>query len=396
MKNNLSRREFLEYCGALTAGAVLLPLAGCGRSVSTSEGVLAVPKEGYPLVDAAGSHYDIGKTIGAAMKDRILGHFRYSEEYRNSIDYFKGPGREVVASMFSHARSAFPHLVDELEGMAESLEIPLMHLFAFNCKAEIELTRNPPGCSTIALKTGHRVILAHNEDGNDLNIGRMFLARVVPPSGVDFLAFVYPGLLPGNGPGLNRYGIVETTNYIQPRRVADGIPRYFLSRAILEATDLEKAVSIATIEPRAFSFHHNLVSLDEGRILSVETAAYPEPRHDVAEIDGFYIHTNHFLHPAMGGEGESGERPYDVPYVSSTTRMDVLTRAVAARGEPSDVEGIVDLLSIHDGRPYSPCRHPEGDVHGVTLGTAVFQSPEKRMTLFHGNPCLKIERQHDL
>jgi hypothetical protein len=114
------------------------------------------------------------------------------------------------------------------------------------------------------------------------------------------------------------------------------------------------------------------------------------------EVEGFYVHTNHFLHPAMVEGAETGTRPFDVPYISSTTRMEVLSRAIENGGEPSDVSGILGLLSLHDRRPYSPCRHPEGDVHGVTLGTAVFQSPEKSMTLYHGNPCLRFRREYDI
>ncbi|MCK4549607.1 MAG: hypothetical protein KAU49_05540 [Candidatus Krumholzibacteria bacterium] len=393
--NRYSRREFLEISFAAAAGAALLPLPGCGSS-SEYEGVLEVPDGGYPIIEVSGSHYEIGRQIGAAMKKRITGYLRYADDYRNSVDYLEGEGTEILGRMLSHARASFPHLVEELEGMAESLEIPFMRLFAFNCRSEIRMLQDPPGCSTIALKDGNQAILVHNEDGNDLNIGRMFLARITPPSGTVFLAFIYPGLLPGNGPGLNQNGIVQTTNYIQPRRVADGIPRYFISRAIFEAKSLEQAVSLATMEPRAFPFHHNLVSLGDRRILSVETAAWPEHRHDIMEVEGFYIHTNHFLHPAMVEGGETGERPFDVPYISSTTRMEVLNQAVENGGEPSDVSGILGLLSLHEGRPYSPCRHPEGDVRGVTLGTAVFQSPEKSMTLFHGNPCLGLKREHSL
>lgn len=401
--NMYSRREFLEYSFAVAAGVVLLPLAGCGPSFSDYRGLLEVPENGYPLIEVSGSHFEIGRQIGAAMKDRIRGYFDVADDYADSVAYLEGEGRSRVKAMLAYAREGFPGLIDELEGMAESLDVPFMHLFAYNCRSEIGLLKDPPGCSTIALKKGDSVILVHNEDGNDLNIGRMFLARVDPPSGVSFLAFVYPGLLPGNGPAVNIHGIVETTNYIQPCRVAEGIPRYFLSRAILESRDLDEAVSIATMRPRSFSFHHNLVSLNEGRILSVETAAYPEHRHDILEVEGFYVHTNHFLHPAMvGGNDGVGKRPYDVPYISSTTRLDVLTRAIESGGEPEDIEGILELLSLHEGKPYSPCRHPEGDVHGVTLGTAIFHAsgrfmaPGKNMTLFHGNPCRRFRKDHSL
>jgi predicted choloylglycine hydrolase len=390
-----SRREFIELSLSAAAGAAALTLVGCTTS-SEHEGVLDVPPGGYPFIDVSGSHHEIGRHIGSAMRDSIRGHLRYSEDYSNSVGFLEGKGKGDIDVLLSNARTHFPQLIEELEGMAEGLEIDFMNLFAFNCRSEIRMLQEPPGCSTLALRDGDRAILLHNEDGSDLNIGRMFVARVTPPSGVTFLAFVYPGLLPGNGPGFNEMGIAQTTNYIRPRMVAEGIPRYFISRAILEAKSLGEAVDLATSGPRAFPFHHNLVSLDEGRILSVETAAWPEQVHDIIEIDGFYIHTNHFLHPSMTAENVGGERPYDAPYISSTTRMRVLSEAVEKKGEPRDVGGMLELLSLHKGRPYSPCRHPEGDVRGVTLGTAVFRSPERKMILYHGNPCRKLMREHHI
>jgi predicted choloylglycine hydrolase len=394
--SSVSRREFLEISLSAAAGISLLPLAGCGVSDSGRKGVLEVPPGGYPFVDVSGSHHEIGRQIGSAMRDSIRGHLRYSDDYSNSVTYLEREGGDILRRMLSHTKAFFPHLVEELEGIAESLDIPFMKLFAFNCRSEIRMLQDPPGCSTIALKDENHTILIHNEDGNDLNVGRMFVARVTPPSGVTFLAFVYPGLLAGNGPGFNNRGIVQTTNYIQPRKVSGGVPRYFICRAILEAKSLTEAVELATMKPRAFPFHHNLLSLEEGRILSVETAAWPDYRYDLMEIEGLYIHTNHFLHRTMVEEREEGERPYDVPYISSTTRMEVLSSAVARDGEPTDIDGILKLLSLHEGSPYSPCRHPEGDVHGITLGTAVFQAPDKSMTLYHGNPCMNIRREHTL
>jgi hypothetical protein len=213
---------------------------------------------------------------------------------------------------------------------------------------------------------------------------------------VTFLSFVYPGLLPGNGPGFNAAGVVQTTNYIQPHRIADGIPRYFVGRAVLEAQTLAEAVDLVTVQPRAFSWHHNLASLDEGRILSVETVADPKPRHSVLEVDGLYIHTNHLLHDGMTGDGQAADRPYDVPYISSTTRLDVLTRALADHGPPTNVAEIMAMLTLHEGRPYSPCRHPEGEVEGITLGTAVFVAPNHTMKLYHGNPCGDFTKDYTL
>lgn len=389
-----TRREFLRYAMGAAAGAAFMPHFGCS-SETIHEGVLALPEGGYPLVEASGSHLEIGRTIGAVMKEQISGLLDLSPDFKKSVDYLNGRGRDTVQRMLNHTKMHFPQYVEELQGMAESLGVPFRSLFAFNCRSEISvLTSPPPGCSTIALRESGRMILVHNEDGSDLNIGRMFLVKVTPPSGVTFLSFVYPGLLPGNGPGCNRFGVAQSTNYIQPLKVADGVPRYIIGRALLESKNLDEAIATATMTPRAFAWHYNLASLTEGRVLSVETIAHPEPKHHIIEVEGVYIHTNHLLHPGMTSEDEKTPPPYDVPYISSTTRMEVLNEAVEKRGLPTNVEEIISLLSLHKRRPYSPCRHPKGKVRGSTLGTAVFEASSIGMTLYHGNPCRGLKKQY--
>jgi hypothetical protein len=185
---------------------------------------------------------------------------------------------------------------------------------------------------------------------------------------------------------------VQTTNYIRPRRVARGIPRYLISRAVMEASSLEEAVALATTGPRAFPFHHNLCDLAKGgRCLSLET--HPE-RWDELEIRGEYLHTNHFLHPAMRGPG--GEPVLDRPYESSLTRYRVLRPRFPPRRGVTGTGSLLPLFACHEGRPYSPCRHPRGAVEGITLGTAFFVGGERRMILYHGNPCRGRRREYSL
>jgi hypothetical protein len=391
-----TRRKFLETSLAAAAGLALGPGLVRGGPRAVADDVLPVPEEGYPLLEVAGSHRDIGFRIGTAMKDRIRGLLDHSREFSDCVAFLEGSGRDTLKEMLEFTRHRFPGLVEELEGMAAGLDVPFMSLFAFNCRSEIDVILNPPGCSTIALKTADQMLLVHNEDGSDLNQGRMFLVKATPPSGVTFISYVYPGLLPGNGPGFNKNGIVQTTNYIQPRRVARGVPRYFIGRAILETDSLKSAVELATLEPRAFPWHYNLASLPERRIISLETIADPVCKSDILEVDGLYIHTNHLLHPALAKTDESGRPPYDVPYISSTTRLRVLNEAIKKSGPPHSLADILDLLSLHEGRPYSPCRHPEGDVHGVTLGTAVFSAGSRAMTLYHGNPCRRWKKTYSI
>ncbi|MBU0756129.1 MAG: C45 family peptidase, partial [Planctomycetes bacterium] len=295
-----SRRSFLEGALKGAAGLALFPYAGC---TSASRSNNEVPLEGYPLVEAEGTYREIGRALGTAMKEKIHEYFAASPDFPQCVDYLHGGAEELLA-MLAHTRERFPHLVEELEGMAEGLDLSFMQLFAYNCRSEISVLRESAGCSTLALSMTGVAILAHNEDGGDANVGRMYVAKVRPPSGVTFLAFVYPGLLAGNGPGFNDRGVVQTANYIQPKIVVSGVPRYFVGRSVLEAKSLREAKELVTTGRRAFPWHHNLMDLKEGRILSVETM--PD-RFDSQEVNLIQVHTNHLVHEAMKPrEGEEG------------------------------------------------------------------------------------------
>jgi hypothetical protein len=108
-------------------------------------------------------------------------------------------------------------------------------------------------------------------------------------------------------------------------------------------------------------------------------------RERVEELSGVYLHTNHLVLDGMTEEAEVEE------YIakSSQPRYDALRRALAEAGDPAgiDQDDLALFLSSHEGRPYSPCRHPEGEIRGATLACAVFDVPRGRMRLYRGNPC---------
>jgi hypothetical protein len=225
------------------------------------------------------------------------------------------------------------------------------------------------------------MLLAHNEDGHRAYLGRMFVVRVRPPSGIRFVCLVYPGTLPGNGPGLNERGVAQTTNYIAPRTVPDGVPRYFLGRAVLEAESLDRAVAIATGDDRAFPWHHNLASLPDRRLVSLET--WPG-RHSRVDVRGLHLHTNHLLHESMQ------DVPEDRDYIerSSGPRLAALRR-FARTHELRAPDDLLDALSDRSSRPCRVCRHPGDEVRGVTLASALFEAPRVEIRLAEGPTCLR-------
>jgi hypothetical protein len=174
------------------------------------------------------------------------------------------------------------------------------------------------------------------------------------------------------------------TNFIGTLAWRPGIPRYLLDRWALEARSIDEAVSRVLHSDRAYSFHHVLAAMENGRPRAVSVEATPA-RSQVRELHDFYVHTNHLVLEELRAEPQMDE------YVrrSSRPRYETITGALRGLADPGalEVEDLVTLLSSHAGRPYSPCRHPEAEVRGATLACAVFDLPRRRMRLYPGNPC---------
>jgi len=387
----ISRRDFAR--GSL---ALFGALAGCARGVPVKG-----PRPPYgpgtetrfPLLEVRGAPYDMGRAIGERFAREIRGGFEARAAWWRELKAFADaqPAR-IYDTFLAAARKHAPHIVEELRGWADGCGLPLRDLLVLNLKAEYGALRDQrkqkerpepqPGCSTIVRARRDGFALAHNEDGDQAYAERMFMLRLRPEGKPAVLCASYPGILPGNAPWINAAGVIMTTNFIYTREVRLGLGRYFLDRLAMEARTLDEAVPICTHPERAYAFHHVLASARERRALSIEVT--PTKKSQIA-IDGLFLHTNHLVHPVMAGE------PQDPDYVgsSSLTRWKVLSAWKAGLGARTDVaaEELIRALSSHEGRPYSPCRHPRGEVRGATLLTALFETPVQQMRVYKGQPC---------
>jgi hypothetical protein len=169
------------------------------------------------------------------------------------------------------------------------------------------------------------------------------------------------------------------------------VGRYFLDRQAMDATTLDEAAEICCHPQRAYSYHHIIGSRQEKRVLGLEVTPSKMERQ---EVRGLYLHTNHLVLPTMAAE------PQEMKYVesSSMSRWQVLNRwkddlandAALAAGD------LLAILSSHQNRPYSPCRHPEGDVEGATLLNALFDLEAGTLRIHKGQPCLGVYTDYPL
>ncbi len=371
----LSRRQVIQGLGAATA-ATFVGLPALARSVPVEE------PSPFRVVDLGEVSYrDLGRAMGEALRGDIAHVMGAQDRALQACEAaMRGPMWGRIAGFREAVAGTWPHLLEEVEGMAEGANVAADLMFAWNCRSEIHAITQAAGCSTVGLAGPDGFALAHNEDGNAAYFGRMTVIKAVPPSGVAFAYLVYPGNLIGNAPGINSAGICQCTNFISCTEVGTGIPRYFTGRAVAEAASLDEAEQLVSVPGRAFPWHHNIGSVTDRRLLSIET--WPPDRHDTLAVDGVHLHTNHLLHDAMQG------LPENLTYFDRSTgpRMEALTRLTAEK-TPASKQDLLDLLADRSGEPCKVCRQPDDEVPGVTVATAMFTGGTAEMTLIESAPC---------
>jgi predicted choloylglycine hydrolase len=355
--------------------------------------LLAGTETSFPLLEVSGAPYDIGQAIGKTFADDIRAGFEKRAAWFKALRKFAdAQPPSLYATFEAAAKKHTPSVFEELRGWADGSGVPLRDLMILNLKAEYEALRDAelrkagkeaPGCSTVVLKDGRRIIIAHNEDGSAAYQEHMFMLKVHPAGKPTFVTASYPGILPGNAPWINDRGIAMTTNFIYTKEVKVGVGRYFLDRLAMESSTIDEALAISRNPERAYSFHHVIGSVLDGRVVSLEVTPSMD---ELIEIDGVFIHTNHLVAPALAKLVQDNQ---DVS-TSSKTRWDVLARWKEGLPKSLDKitqETILSPLVSHEGKPYSPCRHPEGNIDGATLLTAVFDFDARTMTVYKKQPC---------
>ena len=344
----------------------------------------------FPVVKASGSPFDLGQAIGKATRKQIDTLLKRRSKWFKELKGFALSDRKARIDGFAAAiQKHHPEVMAELRGLARGAGRSLDEIMVLNLQPELAGLKERSSCgecSTFHLVDQNRILLLHNEDDHDANRDLMYLIRARPKDRPAFVSLAYPGVIPGNVPAITSAGIVRTTNYIGASEVRVGVPRYVLGRALLDAKTVEAGLGILTNKEGAYSFHVNLGSEKERKLVSIEIG--PGGIHDVRQTrNEIYIHTNHYILPKMK------KVPEISAYVggSSQSRFQVLKKALGSLPKLPEVKlsNLARLLSSHQAvtQPYSPCRHPKGKVKGRTVATAMFDVLAPTFTLLEGNPC---------
>ncbi|SAK94832.1 peptidase C45, acyl-coenzyme A:6-aminopenicillanic acid acyl-transferase [Caballeronia hypogeia] len=246
------------------------------------------------FIEINGSPREAGEAFGRFGASAVHAHLLKTHAWQTVMQW---RGSEMSQAMAALVRKRFPRVWDELQGLAAGLALPFEDVFLWNCRGDV-WAMAPDGCTTVQLPGADVRRISHNEDGDPGFAGHCAIAECRIDGGAGFAAFVYPGSLPGHTFAVTNHGLAMAVNNLRQRDVAAGVPRMVLTRAILDASTLDEAVSIVRDNPRAGGFHLTLGACKENALLSLEFSTHAC---SAVEIEKPSLHANHAIHPSMHG-----------------------------------------------------------------------------------------------
>jgi isopenicillin-N N-acyltransferase-like protein len=343
-------------------------------------------KNDIPLIEARGSHREVGRQIGRgcqAQIRRLLGQL--GRDLPNGISW-----ADMLAEnrrYLQYSRQVYPQYIEELEGIAEGADVPFDEVFLSMCEELWEAPAWGRGCTDMAARgratLDGSTLVAHTNDLLPQAEENLVLLKVRAGEEPEFL-----GVSPGGiaiSTGFNAAGISLTGNQLDNNDIRPGVPRLLIVRAILGSRYLSEAMDHCLLPQRASSYN-NVLADANGEVYSMEGSATDcEPIYIENDI---LAHTNHYLSPAMRrfeadrkGMGNSAYRYH---------RAMRLLRENFGQLTP---ELFKKLLADHAGYPTSICKH---GLETVTIFSIIVHVEGLRAWIGRGRACETNYVEHRL
>jgi isopenicillin-N N-acyltransferase-like protein len=356
---------------------------------------------GIPFVhvQARGSNRELGRAVGEAAREQVQASVDFFREDFASLSGGRltfDEAERLAGAYGEQARRWLPHLVEELEGLAEGSGVPLSRLLVLNCGEEFTADEQPgsrtlaPGsphsgdhCTAVAAVAGGRHIIGHNMDWYTIDAVNNVFFDLTGPDGTRIMGLAgAPYLLML---GMNSHGVGNVSNSVHSTDNRIGVPNAFVRRSTLDAPSLEEARDRGLLPARARGTNQFFADI-AGRLWDLETSATAHALMDHTAA-AHMAHANHYVSPAMlpyegygGGESE----------VRLATAERLLAGGLAAGEDPIDL--VARVLRGHEpSRDSCICGHPDADAapadQGMTVGSMICDLDELRIHVCAGPPC---------
>lgn len=344
-----------------------------------------------PILDVHGSHREIGQQIGESIRLQVKHGVEntrayFSREFPHLQLSWDGAVLQALKYMY-YALRTYPQYLEEIRGIAEAANVNYADLAvvnAFECVAVDALHLQK--CTSLAAglsRTGNTVLVGHNEDWLAEDEPDVYFLVAHPIDEPAFIAMSYGGLLPNIG--FNEAGIAQSCDSVYPVDLKIGIPRVIVSRAVLAARSMDRAMNRTHIPVRAAGYNH-LLAHSNGDLCNVEVSASAfqvlPPENDCL------AHTNHYLSESMQ------ELEMKHPEQEKTDRRYSRIIQLLSQYERHTRQTFQSMLADHGNYPDSICKHlPQAGPSSTiskTIVSLVMDLGERKMAFCWGNPCLNV------
>lgn len=272
--------------------------------------------------------------------------------------------------------------------MAEGADISFEEALFAQIRTELTYpAATQEGCTAFALTkecsaTGE-VIAGQNWDTPSEFEELLMLLHIVPDEGPEALMYCVPGVI--GYMGFNSEGIAQFANQLVAGSWGEGVPHYFLKRRMMESSTFDECVALA--QDYRFSSSANIVlASKEGKVANLEVL--PGEIAVLTDPSGAVTHTNHCQHPPFQAKDQLAPS-FEV---DTFKRLDRIREYMRSNGIESGgklgVDDMKRILSDHDGRPKSICRHQGGNPNiSKTTLSLIIEPAAGCMHVALGNPC---------
>ena len=332
------------------------------------------------FVTTHGSPAERGTQIGEAFAEATARSIAFNRRYLERHGLEHRALDAILQPYLDASRRALPHLVEQIEGVADGAGVPFLDLFFANAFEEVygilELDLPEPAplerCTDVVVGGPGRTLLGHTEQWYAGDDGEVGVVLDVPQEGPALLAPVVAGTLPLVG--INAYGGAFGAMSLSAGDERVGVPRSLIARDVLDARDRADAVARATRDGRAGGYSY--ICAFPGRdAFAIESTATTAAVLEVRE------HTNHALDPSVAAAAIP-------PSEGSRSRL-ARARQLGPAAAPT-VESLASVLADHDAAGDAICAHPDprDGEEGSTILFAMICEPETRtMWVAQGHAC---------
>jgi isopenicillin-N N-acyltransferase-like protein len=170
---------------------------------------------------------------------------------------------------------------------------------------------------------------------------------------------------------------------VYPDDARIGVPRVFVSRAVLAAQTPADAIRACLNRRRAAGYNHLIVH-ESGEMYNVEVSA--DEFEVVYGTGGTLVHTNHYVAPRMQ---ELEKNSHEL--IDSRVRYSRVQRLLRIHGGQLTGADVRNILSDHVNYPHSVCNHLDPATNlldqGQTIVSLVVDLSSRALSVAWGPPC---------